>query len=121
LNKIIKYGLIVSGMLLLAFIPERLVFQDQIPVCIFRHFTGIKCPFCGMTRACFNIMHLQFLSALRYNPVSMMLPIMLVTEVAYDLFPSTRSGKFRRVVIILFVAGLAVLFVVRILQYFMPG
>jgi len=50
-----------------------------------------------------------------------MLPIMLVTEAEYDLFPSVLSGKTRRAVIILFGAGLAALFLVRVLQYFLAG
>jgi len=108
-------------MLLLLFIPENLIFQNNIPVCVFKYYSGIDCPFCGMTRAGYNIMHLHLLSAFRYNPVSLMLPIMLVTEVGYDLLPSVLSGKTRRAVIILFGAGLAALFLVRVLQYFLAG
>jgi hypothetical protein len=66
-------------------------------------------------------MHLHLSPAFWYNPVSLMLPIMLVSEAGYDLFPSIRTGKYRRAVIILFLACLAVLFVVRVLHYFLVG
>jgi len=71
-----------------------------------------------MTRACFNIMHLHLSTAFSYNPVSLMLPLMLITEAGYDLVPSRGLEILRRAVMILFVALLAVLFLFRLYQYF---
>ncbi len=45
----------------------------EIP-CVFRHFFGLYCPGCGMTRAALSVLRLDFLSALYYNPLVFSLP-----------------------------------------------
>jgi hypothetical protein len=118
LNKIIKYSLIAFGIMLMVFIPANLVFQEKIPLCIFKYLTGIECPLCGMTRACYSIMHLHLSDAFAYNPVSLMIPLIVVAEIGYDLTPSDRLKKLRQAVLILFLVCLSVLFLIRIVRFF---
>lgn len=42
--------------------------------CVFKHFLGIACPGCGMTRAVMALLRFDFLSALYYNPLVYALP-----------------------------------------------
>jgi hypothetical protein len=114
-----KYGLIFLSIIILAILPQGLIFRDKIPLCLFRYLTGLECPLCGMTRACYSIIHLDLLSAFRYNPASLILPVMLLAESGYDIFPSPLAGKLRKAVIILFLICLAVLFLIRLSMYFM--
>jgi hypothetical protein len=105
-------------MLLILFIPANLVFQERIPLCIFKHLTGIECPLCGMTRACYCIMHLHLASAFSYNPVSLMLPVLVVTEAGYDMAPSVSLKRLRKAIWLIFFAGLTALFLIRIISSF---
>ena len=114
---LIKYSLIGSGILFLFLIPADLIFQDEVPVCMFRHFTGIECPLCGMTRACYCIVHLKAAEALALNPAVFFLPVVLASEIVHDTCPSPLTKKRRRVVLLIFISGLALLFIIRIVQY----
>jgi hypothetical protein len=105
-------------MLALALIPARMMFQNQLQVCIFKSITGIRCPLCGMTRACYDILHGHPVDAWHYNPLSLMLPLLLISEIGYDLFPRYWLLKYRRALLIAFAAGLALLFAVRVFQFF---
>lgn len=42
--------------------------------CVFKHFLGIPCPGCGMTRAIISVLRLDFGAALYYNPLVFALP-----------------------------------------------
>ena len=95
------------------------MFQEKIPLCIFKDLTGIECPLCGMTRACYSIMHLHFASAFSYNPLSLMLPVIVATEAGYDIAPSGNIKRLRKTVWLISFAGLAVLFLIRIISFFL--
>ena len=50
------------------------------PVCLFKGVLGFDCPSCGMTRAFVSLGHLDYVSALHHNPVSLLLMgILLLT------------------------------------------
>lgn len=42
--------------------------------CFIKHFTGIPCPGCGITRALFALLRLDFASAFNYNPLIFCMP-----------------------------------------------
>lgn len=39
----------------------------SIPLCFFKHFTGLDCPGCGLTRSFIALSHGQWLEALKFN------------------------------------------------------
>lgn len=45
--------------------------------CPFRHFTGIPCPGCGLTRAWWSALHLDFSTAFAYHPLFLLAPPLL--------------------------------------------
>jgi len=40
----------------------------KLPVCAFRHFSGLPCPLCGGTHACAALLHGDLLAAWQANP-----------------------------------------------------
>lgn len=117
MNKILKYGFITLGIMFLALIPPRFVFNDQMPVCIFRYLTGIECPLCGMTRAGYELMHLNLADAFRSNPVSFLLPLLVMAEIGYDIAQSEYFKRLRMASWFIFFASLAVLFIIRLISF----
>lgn len=70
MNKIDKLKLIISkhSFLLVIFILYLVLNLFGIG-CIFKWFTGISCPSCGMTRATLAALRLDFKSAFYYHPL----------------------------------------------------
>lgn len=96
-NLVIKYSIILYGILMLIFIPADLIFDEQLSVCVFRHITGEECPLCGMTRAAYLLLRVKFCASAQYNPLVYFLPFLLLVEVQNDckVFPKV---KIRRIV-----------------------
>ena len=42
--------------------------------CPLQHFTGVPCPGCGLSRALFALLRLDFAAAFRYHPMIYVLP-----------------------------------------------
>lgn len=66
--------------ILLEGIVYNLIINIKITIpCLFKSITNIPCPGCGLTRAFLAIMKFDFLSALKYNLVSIPIFIILIT------------------------------------------
>jgi hypothetical protein len=117
-NHIIKYGLLLCIILFLVLLPERILFDTRNSICVFRNLTGIECPLCGMTRASYCLLHFGIIQAVRLNPASLFLPILLAIEILYDITHVETIAKLRRIVFIGFFAALALLFITRITLHF---
>lgn len=89
-------GLAAGSLLLMFFNPTSAGF---FPTCPFRALTGLQCPGCGSTRACYQLLHLHPIAAFKLNPLMMLtLPF-----IVYGLLGFTKSaitGKSRRRVFI---------------------
>lgn len=73
-NRIINILIILAEVFLFI-----LVFVIKIPLeCQFQRYFGICCPACGMGRAFFRIINLDFVGALKYNIISIPLFIFIV-------------------------------------------
>ncbi len=53
--------------------------------CPIKHLAGISCPGCGMTRALWSLVTLDFSAALYYHPVSFVLPGFLVLLILFKV------------------------------------
>lgn len=65
--------------------------------CVFLHFTGIPCPGCGMTRAFLSVIRLDFLGALRYNPLIFCMPYVF----AYIFFEFKNKKMHKRILTVI--------------------
>lgn len=59
--------------------------------CLFRHFTGLYCPGCGMTRALHALAHGDLSTALAMNPLGVLaipvLAVLIAQALGYRLLP----------------------------------
>lgn len=117
MNLKLKYGIILSVLLFLMVIPSYLLFQGKYSLCVLKELTKIECPLCGMTRACYNIVHMHFSEAMKFNPIALFIPLLLIVEITNDITHHSIIKKIRIVVIFLFLAGLTGLFIFRIASF----
>jgi hypothetical protein len=81
---------------------------------------GIECPGCGITRATFSLLNLDFKQALSFNPaVIFIIPIVLL-EIIYHIKKLEVIRKIKYLAYISFVTTLFVLYAVRIFKHINP-
>jgi Protein of unknown function (DUF2752) len=94
------FGLAAVG-LILPFSP--------IPPCPLHTFTGVPCPFCGMTRSARSLMRLDLASSLRFQPFGVLAFVGGLVILGMWAVPQTRKVSMIRVpifaVIVLFAAS----------------
>ena len=80
-------GLIATATFLFFFNPAAPANQF-FPKCPFRMLTGLQCPGCGSTRACYQLLHLHPLAAFKLNP----LMLLTLPFIVYGFLGFTRSA-----------------------------
>jgi hypothetical protein len=63
-----------------------LAYINDMKLCVFRRFLGIRCPGCGLTRSCMAILKLNFIESLQYNILGIPLAIMVIVYMGFFLF-----------------------------------
>ena len=108
---------IITGILLLYFMPETILFSDN-PLCLHYRIFGIECPFCGLTRAGYSFLRFQFSKGMHLNPA--ILPLMLL--IVSDIFRRfTRVNTFvytNKIFLVLTAIAFIVVYIARILYGF---
>lgn len=61
--------------------------------CPFRHFTGVPCPSCGMSRAWVAALKLDFASAFSFHPLFWSIPLLVIFFIFGD-WAFQKSGKY---------------------------
>jgi hypothetical protein len=120
------------GALALILVTAALPSQGAgIPICVFRHLTGLPCPGCGLTRSFSCILHGNFASGYDYHPFGyLLLPLFMMTAATLFL-PSayrsilenlvrSRQSQLRRVYLTL-IYGFITFGAVRIAVYAVQG
>jgi hypothetical protein len=70
------WGLLLVPVFLFFLPPEWL--HNQHSICLFKNITGHECLGCGMTRAILSAIHFQFMQAVYYNKLFVVvLPILI--------------------------------------------
>lgn len=65
----IEFGIIYGSLALLALAAVRLLpLAELLPSCVFRAFTGLPCPTCGITRSLVHFAHGDLHGAAAMNP-----------------------------------------------------
>jgi len=80
-------GAIFGGIGLAAAAAVWLLRLDRLPLtfCLFKGFTGLPCPTCGSTRALGHLFALDFAGALRMNPFTTLVAVVVAGWAAADL------------------------------------
>ena len=80
-------GAIFGGIGLVAAAAVWLLHLDRLPLtfCLFKGFTGLPCPTCGSTRALGHLFALDFAGALRMNPFTTLVAVVVAGWAAADL------------------------------------
>ncbi len=65
----------------------------RLSLCPFRNLTGLPCPGCGMTRAFHHLAHGELQEALLLNPISVILFVSSIVELANSIVGAVRRGR----------------------------
>lgn len=114
---VIKYTVILIVILLLFFLPEHVFKDGQYGLCLHRKILGFRCPLCGMTRAAYEILHLNISTAIRLNFAILFLPIYFLLDVAAALTRQPLCLRLRNLVMILFFLSLFLIYVTGFLHF----
>ncbi len=78
--------------------------------CPIRFATGISCPGCGMTRAYYSLLHLDFGLALHYHPLFMLVPLMVVLY----LFDYSINPRLLRILWVFIIISFLTTYLIRL-------
>ena len=76
------------ALLVIPLLPLNLI--DNTSFCIIYHITGLRCPGCGMSRAVYHAMHLDFAGAYKFNMLVVIILPMLAAAVIFDTVRTVR-------------------------------
>ena len=121
---------ILSGLALYVFVfAYATQFRELSPLaCVVNRIVGIHCPMCGLTRAMACVARLDFLAALRFNPlVLFVVPAVAINSLnlLFRVFGYPKNAvqlpaKVAFVQFVGFAAILMMLFAVRTVTWMMP-
>ncbi|MFA5326746.1 MAG: DUF2752 domain-containing protein [Prolixibacteraceae bacterium] len=117
-NQRIRITILIIAILTVSFIPHDLLFDESKIVCIHYYLFGFQCPLCGMTRAVYQLTHLQFASALNYNIVVALLPVYFISDIFSLFIRRNWLFSFKKNVFVLIFIGLFFLYLFRIAMHF---
>lgn len=86
-------------------------------ICIFKVYTGLPCPGCGMTRAFMAVFHLDFHTAFFWHPLW---PLVLIGPLLYYFaFRAGEKGRlYKRAIIFVSLVLLITTYIIRMFLYF---
>ena len=99
-------------LLTVLYIGILLIFWAFDMPCIFKHFLGVECIGCGMSRAVWSVLRLDFKSAFSYHPMFWSVPLLYL----YLLYDGRLIGKkyLDMAVLILIALGFVLNWIIKI-------
>lgn len=91
LTRVLFLLILVTGLILVFFFNPEFTFY---PPCLFKKMTSLQCPGCGSARACYHLLHGNFLAAIDYNLLlTGFLPLLLMECFSrlFNIKPTTVS------------------------------
>lgn len=69
------------------------------PPCLFKKLTGLQCPGCGSARACYHLLHGNFMRAVDYNLLlTGLLPLLVLEGFSRLFFINRNTGSRLRLI-----------------------
>lgn len=91
----ILFAVAILGIILFLFNPENYIW---FPKCPFLAITGYRCPGCGLQRAVYQYLHLNFKDAFMLNPsLAISLPYVSILILVTYFVPERRCVWLRRI------------------------
>jgi hypothetical protein len=111
---------LLCGVIVLFFIPHDFLFDTSTPpLCIHKRLFGFDCPGCGMTRAMYSFLHLQFYQALKFNPAVILVIAVLIIEIILTFnYYSKLILLLRKINFVLLTSVLTINYFIKILIHF---
>jgi len=75
-----------------SYIPENIISSFQVP-CLFKTIINCECYGCGITRGIKNLLHLNFDESLKYNSLSFIVLILIMTISMVELNKYLKINK----------------------------
>ena len=89
--------ILTAGLLTVYFLPTEFLFHNPTSFCIHKNLLHFDCPGCGMTRALYSFLHLDFNTALHLNFGIFALAPLLITEIGLGLKFNRELFKIKKV------------------------
>jgi Protein of unknown function (DUF2752). len=102
-------------------LPEDIIFGENrmFGFCLHKLFLGFDCPGCGMTRAIYSFLHLEFLRAIKFN-ISIIVFIPLILLYTLNSFEFLQRSQFKLdLVYFSFIALLFIVYFKKMMVYIM--
>ena len=87
--------------------------------CLFRYWTGIPCPGCGLSRAWLSALRLDLSAAFRYHPMFWSIPVLILYYLRDGRLFRNRTFDFW--ILLLTIAGWAVTYLIRLVLFLGGG
>ncbi|HET6556090.1 MAG TPA: DUF2752 domain-containing protein [Prolixibacteraceae bacterium] len=116
-NQVIRIVVLSLLLVVVYLVPYDLLFDKTNTVCLHNHLFGFQCPLCGMTRAVYQLMHLQIALAVNYNFAVVLLPLYMGMDLATMLFRRNWLGQAKKIILVSTIAALVLLYASRLYNH----
>lgn len=108
-----------ATIIILYFLPETYFITrlNDYSYCLHKQIFGFDCPGCGLTRAIYHFLHLNYQRALILNPSVVFALPAIISELSYQIKPTEYLRKTRFILYICFCISLLILYLTRIFNH----
>ena len=110
--------LLGSALVVIYFIPADVLFGEGEGFCIHKKILGFGCPGCGMTRAIYCFLHLDFYRAAHFNYAVFALFPFLISQTIFQLTYNKLFYFFKKISLYIFLLLLGSIYLSRIIIVF---
>lgn len=100
-EKKINLNVLISNIIffaLIIFIQHLTIFLTNFPTfCVFQKIFGMPCPGCGIIRSFIAISRLDLVSALKYNPVGIIIVLFVLIQIIMRFFVIFKEDAFKQI------------------------
>lgn len=115
LNKLSIFLLIIF-FVVLYFLPYNIVFNSK-SLCIHKNIIGFDCPGCGMTRAVYCLIHLNFIEAFKFNYGVFLLFPLILHDFFFNLFSFELNKYIKKILYFLFLITISINYIYKIIIF----